>query len=133
VGRDGAVREDDVSDLDQSAFERFSMSDHPQTAAQRLCGDVAPRLAELTDDLLFGDIWERPGLSKRDRSLATVSALVAQYRLEQLEFHIGRALDNGVEKEELVELITHLTFYSGWPAGMSAIAIAKRVFSDRGL
>lgn len=94
---------------------------------------TAPRLADLTEELLFGDIWERTELSPRDRSLVTVSALVAQYRLEQLGYHIARAIDNGVTRAELVELITHLSFYSGWPAGMSAIAIADRVFAEKGV
>jgi 4-carboxymuconolactone decarboxylase len=103
------------------------------SAAQQLYGDVAPKLADMTDDWLFGDIWERPALSKRERSLITVAALTAQYRIEQLPFHLNKALDNGVTKDELVEIITHLTLYSGWPAGVSAIVLAKRVFTERGL
>ena len=95
-----------------------------------LIGDVAPKLAELTDDVLFGDVWERPGLSKRDRSLITVSALVALNRTEQLPFHLARALENGVTKEEIVESITQLAFYSGWPTAMSAIMLAKGVFKE---
>jgi 4-carboxymuconolactone decarboxylase len=96
--------------------------------AQQMIGDFAPKLVELTDDLLFGDIWERPGLSKRDRSLITVAALVALYRTEQLGFHLGRALENGVTKDELIEAITHLAFYAGWPNAMTAIGTAKRLF-----
>src|SRR5580692_6538826 len=87
-------------------------------------GDVAPKLVELTERVLFGDIWERPGLSKRDRSVITVTALVAMNRTEQLPFHLRRALENGVTRDELVELITHLAFYSGWPTAMSAIRLA---------
>jgi 4-carboxymuconolactone decarboxylase len=79
--------------------------------------------------VLFGDVWERPELSKRDRSLATLSALIAMNRPDQLRFHLGRALENGFEKEELIEVITHLAFYSGWPNAMSAIMVAKEVFS----
>ena len=75
------------------------------TAAQQMLGDFAPKLVSLTDDVLFGDIWERPGLSKRDRSLITVAALVALYRTDQLPFHLGRALENGVTKDELVEYL----------------------------
>jgi 4-carboxymuconolactone decarboxylase len=90
-----------------------------------------PKLAELTDDVLFGDDWERKGLSKRDRSLVTVAALVALYRPEQLRGHLKRALDNGVGREELVELITHLAFYSGWPTAMSASKITKEVFDGK--
>jgi 4-carboxymuconolactone decarboxylase len=91
-------------------------------------GDIAPKLAELTDDVIYGDIWERPGLSKRDRSLITVATLVALYRTGQLPGHISRALENGVTKDELIELITHLAFYAGWPNSMTAIMIAKEVF-----
>ncbi len=89
---------------------------------------LAPKLAELTDNVLFGDVWERPGLSKRDRSLITVAALVALYRGDQLRGHVQRALANGLTKEEIVEVITHLAFYSGWPTAMTAITIAKEVF-----
>jgi 4-carboxymuconolactone decarboxylase len=80
------------------------------------------------EKVLFGDVWERPGLSKRDRSLITVSALIALNRTEQLPFHLERALTNGVTKDELVEAITHLAFYSGWPTSVSAATIAKGVF-----
>ena len=99
------------------------------SAAQKLIGDFAPKLVDLTDRVLFGDVWERPELSKRDRSLATVSALITMNRPDQLRFHLGKALENGVEKEELIEVITHLAFYSGWPNAMSAIMVAKEVFS----
>ena len=97
--------------------------------AQRLVGDVAPKLVELTDEVLFGDVWERPGLSKRDRSLITVAALVALYRTSELPGHLRRALTNGVTRDELVELITHLAFYAGWPSAMSAMRAAKEVFA----
>lgn len=101
------------------------------TTVQKMIGDIAPKLAEITDDVLFGDVWERTGLAKRDRSLITVAALMAMNRTEQLPFHIGLAIDNGVTREELVEEITHLAFYSGWPTAMSALAIAKKVFAER--
>ena len=104
------------------------MNEQP-SVAQRLVGDVAPKLAELTDDVLFGDIWERPGLAKRDRSLITVATLVALYRTNELPGHLRRALDNGVSRDELVELITHLAFYAGWPTAMSAMRAAKEVFA----
>jgi 4-carboxymuconolactone decarboxylase len=91
-------------------------------------GDFAPKLVDLTEDVLFGDVWERPGLSKRDRSLITVAALVATYRAEQLPGHLQRAVDNGVTVDELVEAITHLAFYSGWPNAMTAIRTAKKLF-----
>jgi 4-carboxymuconolactone decarboxylase len=96
--------------------------------AQQLIGDYAPKLVELTDDVLFGDVWERPGLSKRDRSLITVATLVALYRNEQLPGHLRRAIDNGVTEDELVEVITHIAFYAGWPTAMSAILTAKKLF-----
>ena len=92
-----------------------------------------PKLREATDTWLFGDIWERSGLSKRDRSLITVAMLTALYRHEQLPGHVNRALDNGVTKDELVEVITHATFYSGWPTGVQGAAIAKKVFEYRGI
>lgn len=101
-----------------------------QSPVQKMLGDVAPKLVELTDEVVFGDIWERPGLSKRDRSLVTVAALVAMYRGRELPGHLHRALENGVTKEELVELITHLAFYSGWPTAMSAMLAAKEVFGE---
>ncbi len=97
------------------------------TTRERI-GDVAPKLVDLTEKVLFGDVWERPGLSKRDRSVITVTALVAMNRTEQLPFHLRRALENGVTKDELVELITHLAFYSGWPTAMSAMGLAKEAF-----
>lgn len=92
-----------------------------QSAAQQSIGDIAPKLAQLTDDVLFGDVWERPGLSPRDRSLITVVTLAALYRTDQLSFHLRRALDNGLTSDELVEAITHLAFYAGWPNAMSAV------------
>ena len=102
-----------------------------QKIAAGLIGDIAPKLAQITDDVLFGDVWQRPGLSQRDRSLATVSALIALNRLEQLPFHIRRALENGISKDELIEVITHLAFYSGWPNSMSAVRIAREEFAKR--
>jgi 4-carboxymuconolactone decarboxylase len=93
--------------------------------------DIAPKLADLTRDVVFGDVWERPQLKKRDRSLATVTALIAMNRLEQLPGHMTRALGNGVTKDEIVELITHLAFYCGWPNAMSALGIARKVFDQK--
>jgi len=95
--------------------------------AQQLMGDFAPKLAELTDSVLFADIWERPGLSKRDRSLATVSALIALNRPDQLRSHLALAVQNGMTREELAEVMTHLAFYAGWPSAVSAVSIAKEV------
>ena len=101
-----------------------------QTPAQKLYGDIAPALADLSDRVLFGEVWERPGLSKRDRSLATVTALIASYRHNELPWHLKRALENGVTREELVELLTHLAFYAGWPTANSAVPILRKVFEE---
>lgn len=92
---------------------------------------TAPKLVELTETVLFGDVWERPGLSKRDRSLITVATLVALYRSDQLPGHLERALNNGLSKDEIIEAITHLAFYAGWPCAMTGATIAKRVFEAR--
>jgi 4-carboxymuconolactone decarboxylase len=102
----------------------------PTSRAQQLMGDVAPKLAELTDDVLFGDVWERPGLAKRDRSLITVAALIALNRPEQLKSHMRLARQNGVTETELVETITQLAFYSGWPNGIAAVSVAREVFNE---
>ena len=95
--------------------------------AQQLMGDIAPKLAQLTDSVLFGDVWARPELSRRDRSLVTVSALVAMNRPDQLRSHLALARDNGVTRNELIEAITHLAFYAGWPNAVTAVAVAKEV------
>lgn len=99
---------------------------------QEAYGDVVPPLADYTDRVLFGEVWERPGLSKRDRSLITVTALVALYRTNELPGHFRRALRNGVTREELVETITHLAFYGGWPVANSAVPILREVLADAG-
>ncbi len=104
------------------------MSKEP-SAAQKMIGDFAPKLVDLTDSVLFGDVWERSDLSKRDRSLATVAALIAMNRPDQLRFHLTYAVQNGMKKEELIEVITHLAFYAGWPSAMSAIMVAKEILS----
>jgi len=103
----------------------------PPTTARDKLRTFAPKLIELTDNVLFGDVWERPGLAKRDRSLITVAALIALNRTEQLRGHLERALGNGVTKDELIEVITHLAFYSGWPTAMSAALLAKDVLESR--
>lgn len=96
---------------------------------QKLFGDVAPKFAQLTDEVLFGDVWARPGLSPRDRSLATVSALIAMNRPDQLRGHLARARQNGLSDAELIEAITHLAFYAGWPSAVTAVGVARDVFS----
>ncbi len=92
--------------------------------------DIAPALGEYTQKVLFGEVWERPGLPKRDRSLVTVASLVSLYRTDELPFHRKRALENGVTRDELIELITRLAFYAGWPSANTAIGIARQVFAD---
>ena len=99
----------------------------PRTAMQ----EVAPHLAEITADVLFGDVWERPGLSKRDRSMITVATLIALYRTGQIPGHINRALDNGVTKEEIGEIVTHVAFYAGVPTAANAARLIKEVYDER--
>lgn len=101
------------------------------SGAEKTFGGFAPKLVELTDHVLFGDMWERTELSKRDRSLITVGALVALNRPEQLRFHLPNAVKNGVIEQELIETITHLAFYSGWPNAMSCMAVAKEIFKTQ--
>jgi 4-carboxymuconolactone decarboxylase len=104
------------------------MSKPPTPNPRDALRSTAPKLVELTEKVLFGDVWERPGLSKRDRSLITCAALIALNRTEQQVGHFKRALDNGVKKDEIIEMITHLAFYGGWPVSMSAAIVAKKVF-----
>jgi 4-carboxymuconolactone decarboxylase len=101
------------------------------TPAKKMFGDISPKFADLTDNILFADVWARPGLSKRDRSLVTVSALITMNRPDQLRCHLVRARENGVTQEELIETIRHLAFYAGWPSAVSAISMAKEVFQKK--
>lgn len=101
------------------------------TSARDEVRGTVPKLIDLSEKVLYGDVWERPGLSKRDRSLVTVAALVAMYRGDQLKGHLERALANGVTKDEIGEVITHLAFYSGWPTAMTAARIATKVFEAK--
>ena len=100
------------------------------TVGRDTFGDIAPKFGQLTDDVLYGDVWARPGLSPRDRSLVTVSALIAMNRPEQLRSHLARARDNGVTEGELIETITHLAFYAGWPSAVTVIGVARDVFKQ---
>ena len=106
------------------------MSNAASKAALNVVVDVAPKLAELTSELLMGDIWERPQLSKRDRSLITCTAIVATGKTEQMKSHFPRAIANGVTKEELVEMFTHMAFYSGWPSAVTAVLNFHEIFGD---
>src|SRR5207237_10803529 len=101
------------------------MSKPPVVNARDHVRSFVPKLIDLTEKVVYGDVWERPGLSKRDRSLITVASLVAMNRGEQLRGHVARAIDNGVTKDEIVEIITHMAFYSGWPTAMTAASVAK--------
>lgn len=103
----------------------------PASNAHKLFGDINPKLAEYTDDVLFGDVWERPELSKRDRSLITCTALVAMGKTDQMNGHFPRAIANGVTQEELIEMITHMAFYTGWPTAVAASLKAKEIFGTK--
>ena len=107
------------------------MPTKPTNALRNNLGELAPKLVELTEDVLFGDVWERPQLSKRDRSLITCVALIATGKTEQMDFHFPNAIKNGVTEAELVEAITHLAFYVGWPSAMSAMNKAKELFGKK--
>jgi 4-carboxymuconolactone decarboxylase len=98
------------------------------SGAEKLFGDFAPALVGFTDDVLFGQVWERPELTPKERSLVTVASLITSGSTEQLAHHLGRAKDNGASEQELIEVITHLAFYAGWPEAMSAMAVAKNLF-----
>lgn len=105
------------------------MSD-TRTVAQKAYGDIAPALADYTDQVLFGDVWKRPGLSPRDRSLITVASLIALYRTNELPGHLKRAIANGVTRAEIIETVVHLAFYAGWPAANTAVGLARQVFAE---
>jgi 4-carboxymuconolactone decarboxylase len=102
------------------------------TNARKNFGDIAPHLADITDKVLFGDVWSDATLSPRDRSLVTISSLIALYRANEMPFHLKRALENGVTRDEIIETITHLAFYAGWPPAMTALQIARKVFEETG-
>lgn len=102
------------------------------TNARSSFGDIAPQLAEITDKVLFGEVWPSPALSPRDRSLVTIASLISLYRTNELPFHLKKALENGLSAEEIVATITHLAFYAGWPPAMTALPIARKVFAESG-
>ncbi len=102
------------------------------TNARKSFGDIAPHLAEITDTVLFGDVWENPALKPRDRSLVTITCLIAMYRINEMPSHINKALENGVTRDEIVEAITQIAFYAGWPPAMTALPIIKKVFEEAG-
>ena len=98
--------------------------------AKKTAYEIVPQLGKLRDEVLFGDVWEQPELSKRDRSLVTISVLTALYRTDELRGHMKRALDNGVTQDEIRGMITHLAFYAGWPTAVNAGRIAAEIFED---
>ncbi len=104
-----------------------NVPDEP-TNARKSFGDIAPHLAEITDKVLFGDVWANPALSPRDRSLVTIASLISLYRTNELPFHLRKALENGLTRDEIVETITQLAFYAGWPPAMTALQIARKIF-----
>ena len=107
------------------------MADEP-TNARKNFGDIAPQLAEITDKVLFGDVWENPALSPRDRSLVTITSLISLYRTNELSFHLKKALENGVTRDEIIGTITHLAFHAGWPPAMTALQIVRKIFEETG-
>ena len=118
-----------TSAMPHVAIQEYLMSNRPNDG-RKAFGDFAPALAEYTDEVLFGDVWERPSLSKRDRSLITVATPVALYRTNEPPFHLKRALENGLSRDELIEVITHLAFYAGWPSASTAINLARPIFEE---
>ena len=105
------------------------MKEEP-TNARKSFGDIAPHLAGLTDKVLFGDVWADETLSPRDRSLVTITSLISLYRTNEMPFHLKKALENGVTREEIITAITHLAFYAGWPPAMTALPIVRKVFEE---
>lgn len=97
------------------------------TGGKNAFGDFAPGMVHYTDRVLFDEVWEREGLSKLDRSLVTVAALTALGKVDQLQFHLGYARQNGLTDDELKEALLHLAFYSGWPNGMGATSVLKSI------
>jgi 4-carboxymuconolactone decarboxylase len=101
------------------------------TTVEQNFGKVAPGVVQYTTDVLFRDLWLRPSLAPRDRSLATVSALIASGQVAQISYHLNRAMDNGLTQRQASEVLTHLAFYAGWPNVFSALPVAKEVFEKR--
>ena len=102
-----------------------------RASVQASAGAVAPPLADLTNRVLFDDLWRRPGLAPRDRSLVTVAALIANGQTEQMPFHVNRAMDTGLTEAQLSEVVTHLGFYAGWPRAMSAVPVVQKILAER--
>ncbi|MBX6317020.1 MULTISPECIES: carboxymuconolactone decarboxylase family protein [Burkholderiales] len=116
-----------------SSFQASAQSSVPDTPAARQARETAPQLFAYTQDVLFGDVWKRKELAPRDRSLVTLSSLLANGQSAQMTSHINLALDHGVKPSEIIGLITQLAFYTGWPNAMSAVGVAREVFVKRGI
>jgi 4-carboxymuconolactone decarboxylase len=115
---------------ERSAMSPTNDSTKEPSGAELMFGDFAPALVEFTDDVLFGKVWTRSELSTKERSLVTVAALTTLGNTEQLVYHLGFAMQNGNSKEELIEAITHLAFYTGWPKAFAAMGVAKQVLGE---
>lgn len=113
-----------------SDVEKSDRAGAPVSAVQRVIGDFAPQFVSLTDDVLFGQVWSRPELAPRDRSLVTIASLVTGGNDDKLAAHLRRGVDNGLTQTEIVEAITHLAFYAGWPRASSALVVAKDLWSE---
>jgi len=100
------------------------------TIGRQVFGDVSPGFGDLTDRVLFDEVWNRPGLTPRERSLVTISSLVSLYRHNELPVHVRKGLENGLTKEEITEAATHLAFYAGWPSTSTAMGILRKVFDE---
>ncbi|MEN3930667.1 carboxymuconolactone decarboxylase family protein [Microvirga sp. W0021] len=100
-------------------------------SVEQQVGPVVPGLVKYTSEVLFHDLWLRPGLSPRDRSMVTVSALITSGHFAQVNYHLNRAMDNGLTQQEAAEIVTHLAFYAGWPNAFSTVPVAKDVFENR--
>jgi 4-carboxymuconolactone decarboxylase len=120
---------DETETTERQGSER--MKEAP-TNARKSFGDIAPDLAEITDKVLFGNVWENAALSPRDRSLVTITSLISMYRVNEMPFHFKKAMENGLTRDEIIGAITHLAFYAGWPPAMTALQIARRVFEETG-
>src|SRR5262249_28488686 len=134
VGRDHSMERrigDPMVSLLFIAISTHARGDRPMAQKKPTVYEFIPKLGQLRDDVLFGDIWEHPDLSKRDRSLITVAMLAALYRTDEMRGHMQRALDNGVTETELKGLITHVAFYAGWPCAVNAGRIAIDVFGPK--
>ena len=129
--RDGTA----VEWLEKVSDDQYNAAAIPQQGATRPSGPrqqvLAPGLATMTDDVLYGDVWRRPELSPRDRSLVTIAVLIATGKTAQLAGHLGRALDNGVQPGEASGLLAHLAIYSGWPNAVSALDVYEQVYTSR--